>query len=376
MSSPATGGTWKQVGLDVVDNRFYDRGGKAAVLIRDNRGVATDVSPYHPGTPNAPYFSPFAQDGQLRKDLFAMQLVDGIWQVNPDPNQGWWLVGAMDERGGPDRKPNIRHDDAMILQSTFPFDTDLTAEGLTLQFTPVEVNKPLIRRLRMNLPLTDESGNSLVEGFGGSPYNISKPVDGDDPDRQIMLIFQRTKGGKSIWRVEIYPLVKNTDLGNAKRDKTAPDAGPLTYTVLPDPFHIDLDPTISHSDALNGTLIPALYSEWVGGDGWNAIAGNPVFPGLAPFAEVTGGTTVALQFQDAIGGGGETETYTVEKFQSGAWSSATLAATHTDTPVEGATTLDITGLAAGTAKFRVTATGENTSTSVSQNSNQVTLTGP
>jgi hypothetical protein len=45
-------------------------------------------------------------------------------------NQGWWLGGAMDDRGGPDRKPNIRHDDAMILQSTFPFDTDLTGEGL------------------------------------------------------------------------------------------------------------------------------------------------------------------------------------------------------------------------------------------------------
>lgn len=376
MTIPSTGTTWKQAGLDKVDNRFYDRGGKAAVLIRDNRGVATNVSPYQAGSPNTPYFSPFAQDGQLRDDLFAMIEVDGIWQVNPDVNQGWWLAGALDDRGGPDRKANIRHDDAMILQSTFPFDTDLTGEGLTIQFTPVEVNKPLIRRLRMNLPLADSAGNSLVEGFGGASYNISKPVDGDDPDRQIMLLFERQKGGKSIWRAELYPLVKNTDIGNYKRDKTAPDAASLTYTVLPDSQHVDLDPTLSRSDALNGLLIPALYSEWVGGDGWTAIAGSPVFPGLAPFAEVTGGTTVALQFQDAVGGGGDSETYTVEKFQSGAWSAATVGATHSDTPVEGATTLDITGLAAGTAKFRVTATGENTLTGVSQDSNTVTMTGP
>jgi hypothetical protein len=373
MAIPATGTTWKQGGFGVVDNRFYDRGGKAAVLIRDNRGVATDISPYHPGTPNAPFFSPFAQDGNLRDDLFAMIEVDGIWQANPDPNEGWWLAGALDERGGPDRKANVRHDDAMILQSLFPFDTDLTGRGLTIQFNPVEVNKPLIRRLRMDLPLTDSAGNSIVEGFGGANYVVSQPVDDDSVDRQIMLLFERNKNGKVIWRAEVFPLMKLTDIGNYKRDKTAPDSAPLTYTVLPSSFHVDLDPTISHADALNAPLVPAIYSEWVAGDGWTAIAGNPVFPGLAPFAITTGTGTADLQFQDAVGGGGDTETYTVQKFQSSTWSAATVAATHSDQPVEGSTTLNITGLATGTAKFRVTATGVNTMTGVSQDSNTITL---
>jgi hypothetical protein len=42
----------------------------------------------------------------------------------------------------------------------------------------------------------------------------------------------------------------------------------LTFTVLPDPYYVDLDPTAP----LSGTLIPALYTEYVGGPGWTALA--------------------------------------------------------------------------------------------------------
>jgi hypothetical protein len=369
MSIPSTGTTWKASGLATIDNRFYARGGHAAVLMRDNRGLATNISPYQAGSPPTPFWSPLALDGTLRDDLLAWILVDGVWQVNPNDNEGWYLVGALDEKGGPDRKPNIKHDDAMVLQSTFPFDTDLIGEGLTIQFTPVEVLKPLIKRLRLNLPLSDSSGNSIVE-LPGSTFSISKPVDADSVDRQIMLVFERTKGGRTIYEIEAYSLLKLTDIGSSKRDKTAPDAGPLTYTVLPDPFLMDRDPT----DPTSEDLVPALFSEFVGGDGWTAIGGAPIFPGLAPVATPLTATTAEVEFQAAVGGG-DSVTYTVEKSVSpySSWTSATVASVHADTPVEGAVTLDLSSLATATTyKFRVTATGTNTLATTSANSNTCT----
>ncbi len=370
MSIPSTGTTWKAGGFATIDNRFYARGGHAAVLIRDNRGVATNVSPYQAGSPPTRFWSPLALDGSLRDDLFAWIRVDGVWQVNSDPNEGWYLAGALDEKGGPDRKGSIKHDDAMVLQSNFPFDSDLTGEGLTIAFTPVEVLSPVIKRLRLNLPLSDSAGNSIVEQPGQNDYVISKPVDSDGVDRQIMLVFERSKAGKVIYEVEVYALVRSSDFGNSKRDKTAPDAAALTYTVLPDPFLVDLDPTDPASDE----LVPALFSEYIGGDGWTAIGGAPVFPGSAPVATPLTATTAELEFQEAVGGGG-TVTYTVEKAVSPytSWSSATVASTVLDTPVEGAVTLHLSSLTTATTyKFRVTATGANTLTSVSANSNTCT----
>ena len=266
------GTTWKEGGYDVVDNRFYSRGPLCAVLVRDNRGQATDISPYAVGTVTpftpVPNWSPLATDGTLRDDLFAYIRVDGQWQTNTATNEGWWLLGAIDEKSGPDRKANIKHDDAMILQSNFPFDTDLTGEGISIQFTPVEVFKPLLMRLRMNLPLSDGTGASVVEDVGEPNFVISKPVDAESIDRQLLLVFAKKRTGKTFYTVEGYPLCKLTDIGNVKRSKTDPDSPSLTYTVLPDPFHVDLD----GSDPASGDLTQALYSFWIGGDAWDALA--------------------------------------------------------------------------------------------------------
>jgi len=268
MAIPTTGVSWKDGGYDVVDNRFYSRGPFCSVLIRDNRGKDTDISPLAAGTPPTVNWSPFATDGKLRDDLLAYIRVDGQWQVNSATNEGWWLLGAIEERGGPDRKANIRHDDAMILQSNFPFDTDLTQEGITIQTTPVEVFKPLLLRLRMNLPLSLGDGTSIVEDVGEAKFNISKPVDADSIDRQILLLFNKKKTGKNLYSAEVYPLCKLTDIGNVKRSKTDADAPSLTWTVLPDPFHVNTDA----ADPASGDLIQALYTFWIGGDAWDDLA--------------------------------------------------------------------------------------------------------
>lgn len=263
MAIPAVGTTWRAGGFADVDNRFYARGGLAAVLIRDNRGEETDISPWHAGPVR--FWSPFADDGTPRADLFASVRVDGIWYPNPDPNEGFWMVGAMTEDGGPERAPNIKEDNAMILQSNFPFDTDLTEEGIVINFTGVETVKPLMKRLRMNVPLSDIDGDPIVEDPGTENFSIGKPIDVESVERQIILLFARRKAGKYIFSAEGYSLCKLTNIGNFRRSKTDPDAGELGYTVLPDPFFVSKDP----GDPTGTEMIPILYNEWVTGEAWD-----------------------------------------------------------------------------------------------------------
>lgn len=266
MTQPATGVTYKESGVGTVDNRFYSRGPLAAVLIRDNRGATTDISPQTTG--GAVAWSPFAQDGELRDDLLAWELVDGDWVLNGTSNEGFHRLGAFEERGGPQRTANIRQDDAMILQSLWPFQTDMTSRTKTLEFTAVETLNPLLVRLRMNLPLNDTDGTSLVEFPGTADYSQTEPVDADQVDRQILAIYAKKISGLGLYHVEGLPLVHLTDIGNYRRSKTDPDAPSLSYRALPDPYHVAVDPTSFNST----TLVPGLSTEWIGGPAWAAMS--------------------------------------------------------------------------------------------------------
>ena len=372
MPIPSTGTSWRDAGLGDVDNRFNNRGGLAAVLIRDNRGAATNISPFTAGSPPTRNWSPFALDGRPRDDLFAVVRVNGEWVTNPDPNEGFWLIGAMTEDGGPQRSPNISEDNQMILQSNFPFDTDLTEEGLTINFTGVETLKPLMKRLRMNQPLSDGSGNPIVEDPGTEHFSIGKPIDVDSVERQIILIFARRKGGKFIYNAEGYSLCKLTNIGDFRRSKTDPDAGELGYTVLPDPFFVGKDPADPSGDG----LIPLLYNEWTDGDGWTAIGGVPVFPGSAPLGTASGATGATVSFTDPTGGG-DPFTIAIEKSTSPytTWTTATIASHADDVPAPGSTQYTVSGLTTATTyKFRAKATGTNGQTATSATTATVTTT--
>lgn len=472
MAIPSSGTTWKSAGLGDTDNRFYSRGGLAAILIRDNRGAATNISPYAAGTtnevqtvtitgtpsggtftltysgqttssiaynataaavqtalaalsnigagqvtvtggpgPGTPYvvtftgtlggqnvnqmtatgsltggstptisvttttpgasftrnWSPFAADGTVRSDLFAQVRSNGEWIVNPTSNEGFWLVGAVTEDGGIERAPNINQDSAMILQSNYPFATDLTEEGLTINFTGVETLKPLMKRLRMNLPLSDTNGNALVEDPGKQNFAISKPTDVDAPDRQIVLLFAKRVGGRYLYTAEGYSLCKLTDIGNFSRSKTDPDAAQLGFTVLPDPYLVDIDP----SNPTSTTLVPVLFTEWHAGTGWTTIGGVPVFPAPAPVATAVAGQLRATITFTNVTGAGDPFSFSVEKNFASAWSAATVDAIELDTPTAGTTRITVSGLSAGSNTFRVTATGTNGQTAVSATSNSI-----
>lgn len=361
MAIPSTGAPWRQSGLATVDSRFNQRGGLAAILIRNNRGAATNISPWAEGSPPTRNWSPFAEDGQPRTDLFAHIRVNGEWVTNPDPNEGFTLIGALTEDGGPERAPNISEDNQMILQSNFPFDTDLTEEGIVLNFTGVETLKPSLKRIRMNVPLTDNDGNSIVEDPGTENFDIGKPIDVESQEWQIVLIFGRRKAGRMTYTAEGYSLCKLTNIGSFRRSKTDPDAGELGFTVLPDPYFVSKDP----ADPTSEELIPILYAEWVAGDGWTAIGGAPVWPGAAPTA--TGGVGSATVVADDPTGAGDPFTVTAEKSVSPftTWTSAAITNVAADTPTAGKSTYTVTATA-GTYKFRLNAEGTNGQTATSQ----------
>jgi hypothetical protein len=368
MTQPTTGTTFNAGGYDATDNRYYTRGGLAAALIRDNRGLATSIAPWAPGSPNTYNWSPFAVDGTLRADLFAQVLSNGIWSPNPNPNQGFWLIGAFDEKGGPERKPNVKHDDAMVLQSIFPFDSDLTASGMTISFTGVQMLSPLMRRLRMNLPLADNNGNNIVESPGPS-YVISRPTTDADTNYQLILVFARLRSGGYIYTAEGYPLVRLDDIGNYKRDKTTSDSPSLGFTVLPDPFHVDLDPT----NPTSSVLVPVLYSEWIAGPGWTQIGGAPVFIGAAPVATPVSTAGASVVFPTPVGGGA-TLTYVFQYRIAPTLTWTTITPTSVTVTGANTTILLSAGLAAGTVQFQVTATGANGASQTSQYSNTIVTT--
>lgn len=370
MTIPSIGTSWRASGVGDVDSRFNERGTLAGLAIRDNRGAATNISPWAAGSPPTRNWSPFALDGQIRDDLFASIRVNGEWVTNPDPNEGFWVIGAMSEGGGTERATDINNDNQMILQSNAPFDSALTEEGRSINFTGVESLKPLMKRLRMNLALSDASGNPIVEDPGTENFVIGKPVDSDGHEYQLLAFFGKKVGGQYLYTCEGYSLVKLNNIGNFRRSKTDPDAGELGYMVLPDPYLVSKDPNDPDSDE----LIPMLWVEWTSGPGWTAIGGVPVWPGVAPIGTQTGATTATVSAADPTGAG-DPFTVTAEKSVSpfSTWTSATIGSVTADTPTSGFTTYNITGLTTATGyKFRLVAEGTNGQTATSQVSNTVT----
>jgi hypothetical protein len=369
---PETGTSWRASGLNDVDNRFNQRGGLAAILIRNNRGAATNISPYKSGSPPTLNWSPFAADGTPRDDLFAVIRVDGEWITNPEPNEGFWLIGALTEDGGPERAPNISEDNQMILQSNQPFDTDLTEEGIVISFTGVETLKPLLKRVRLNVPLCDKDGNPIVEDPGAENFSIGKPTDTESQEWQIVLLFGRRKGGKYVYTAEGYSLCKLTNIGSFRRSKTDPDAGELGFTVLPDPYLVAKDP----SDPTSDELIPVLFVEWVVGDGWTAIAGSPVFTGSAPIGTQLTATTAKVSAKVPTGAG-DPFTYAVETAVApySTWVTRAVTAATPNVPSAGFVELSFGGLTTATTyKSRIVATGTNGVSATSQVSNTFTTT--
>jgi hypothetical protein len=204
-----------------------------------------------------------------------------VWVVNPDDNEGFHIAGAFKEGDGPTTKPNIKEDDFMILQSNFPYDSDIVEEGEPFSFTAVETAKPLIRRLRNNLPLNDSNGNALVELPGLLNAGWSRPLDADNVERQVLLVSEFRRAGLPIYTVDGYSLAKMSGMGTSKKDKRDSEAAELTYMPLPDGFFMAV---------VDGVYRPILRHTWVGGSGWAAMQGSITGNWLVTLGVQTTGT--------------------------------------------------------------------------------------
>lgn len=364
MVQASTGTEWDAAGLGDIDNRFLERGKLVQALIRDARGAATDISPHN--ADGSIRWSPFAQDGKWRTDLFAFKRTNGFWVTNTDANEGFHLVGAFKEGDGPSQKPKIDNDKFMVLQSNHPFDADIVSEELPFSFTGVETAKPLMRRLRNNLPLNDPTtGAILVEDPGLYNAVWCKPLNADNVDRQVLLVREKSVNGQKIRTVEGYALAKLTDMGESKKDKKDSEAAELTYEPLPDGFFMGM---------VDGVYRPILKAIWVAGEGWTALGGVPGLSQSAPTA--TAGTTgkATFTFADPTGTGDPFVISAEKTTDDGTtWSAATLDDPGAVTSTGGTTTVKVKSVAAGSTKFRAKVVGTNGASAYTPKSNAVTI---
>jgi hypothetical protein len=355
MTRPSTGVDWNTGGFGDTDSRFFIRGGRQAVCIRQNRGTLTDMSPAN--------FTPFAQDGQLRNDLFAQVYMGGYWVTNPNPNLGFWLLGAFKEGTGPTEDPKLDKDDYMIEQSNRPYDTDIVKEDNMIKVTPVETLRPFLKRVRRNLPLLDNSGNIIVEDPGQTDVFWGTPVDTDFVDWQLLTLHARRKGGKDLVVARGFPLCKLVDKGTSKMDKKESDASDLSFEPVPDGLMVDLAGR------------PIIDGEWVAGDGWTALGGVPVLSATPPVATPTTTGKATIAFADPTGTG-DPWTYAVEKsVDAGAtWTAAVKDDPGSTSSTGGTTTIKVKSLAAGATLLRAKVTGTNGATATTPSSNSITVT--
>lgn len=266
MARPATGTTPDAGGYTTVDNRFQGghRTGLIAVLFRDARGAATDISPHNPD--GSVRWSPLALDGQLRADLFAQKRVDGKWVNNTAPNEGFHLVGAFGEGNGPSTKPKIDTDDQMIEQTNWPFESDITKQDEPFTFGALQNLFPAILRLRNNLPLADANGNSLVELPGGADAGWSQPLETNKIPRQFLLYGIRKRGSLYTYEVESYDFATLTDVGERQMGKKGKVAD-LTFKPEPSGYFMGM---------VDGNYIDIIRHTFVGGTAWAETGKGPV----------------------------------------------------------------------------------------------------
>ena len=269
MAQVATGTSWSAGGFTDIHKPFIERGGLQAVMMRDNRGADTDMSPFEADCVTVNW-SPIATDGNIRPDLFIRPKVGGKYVYNEAPNDGWFHIGCNTEDGGAERKPDTKSDDLKVLQSKFPVDSEVTDKAYSVRFEAVHTADPLIQRLEAEQPLCDANGVPLVPLPGEAGYGSGPLMDADSPEYQLLALYARRTSGGFIYQIEGYPAVKLDDQDKKQRSKTDPDTANLTYKVLPNEYFMVPDPNWDGTGTRK--LVPGYFYVWMGGPGWNAMA--------------------------------------------------------------------------------------------------------
>lgn len=363
MTIPLTGTTFAGAGFSDRGPEFLRRGNPVAVLVRDARGSATDLSPHN--SDGSVRWTPFAQDNTWRADLLGVKKANGYYVTNPEPNEGFINLGAFKDNGGPAWKPKVTNDHFMILQDNHPYDTSLIEESEPFTVAPVDTASPWVQRLRNNRPFSDAAGNSLIEDPGQTNAGYSRLLDGKNPGRQFLFIRERLWDGLPIYSVQGISLARLDDIGGSKYDKKDSEAADLTYLPLPDSRFMALQ---------DGEYQKILVHTWWGGAGWAALGGVPILSTVAPVA--TAGTTgkATIVFADPTGTGDPWTITAESSIDSGVtWLPAVLDTPGAVTSAGGSTTVKVKTVTAGSTVFRAKVTGTNGAFAYTPNSNAVTI---
>jgi hypothetical protein len=331
LTVPSTGGGFKAAGLNNYRSNRVRRGGLVAVLHRDYGGAATNISPT--------VFNPFAQDGNIRTDLLAVvKDADGNFVPNPQPNQGWYLGGALDPKGV-DQTPEMTVDKLEILQANMEIRSDIQKEGGTVNYTLFE-SRGLTDALRYNRPL-----NSIPQD-GQFQYFYGKYSDATLVERQLLLIRADQASGAPEFTAVPVPRCTLNKINARKWDKKNPDALDLVWDKLLDEYFIDIDGT------------PLQDGVWRSGSGWGAAGGAPEEDSVTVTATAVTGLKATVAFP-VPGGADGPFTYTMnQKAGSGSLVPSTLLGLPSVSG--GVVTLTATTLTAGTSYvFQPVVQGDN-----------------
>lgn len=292
------------------------------------------------GSTSLENFTPFADDGQLRTDLFDEDF----------PGGRWYEVGAITE-DGVEFTPKFSVDETKIWQSRQSQRTDITEDDEEVKFTCSE-STPVVDYLRNNLPLNN------VPEIGTVGYVVDKPNFSDIVYRQVLVIGvdgSIGEGGQAVYLVEARPRVSLTKVGARMFAAKKVDGAELTYGVYPDPA--------------TGTA----RRTYRGGPVWGQEGGLIVFDTPNTVTATAGSTGLAtIVFQEPVSHN-DPFTYTVKKTVGGTTTAATISGTPT-VDEDGEVTIDVSGLSAGAVTFTVTVTAGNGATADYPVSNSITAT--
>lgn len=347
MAQPATGVSLTDSALARFNALRVRRGGKWSLLVRDNKGQATNISP------GGDFVSPFAADGNWRDDLLAVKTVNNKQVYNQTANLGFHKIGCSSPDGFV-QEHDTNVDALEILQSIDPARVDMTSREKRVTFTGFENNR-VLHRLMYNLSLD----NILHPSKAGTTYVVEESDEIDFMERQFILIHEDKAAGLAERTAFGLSRAVLSSIGNLSGSKTDPTAAELQFTRLIDPYFI------------GSKGQPIISCMWVSGPAWEEYdTPGFTFGQSAPVGTPTAAATANLVLEAPIGGVSP-YTYTVKKSANADMTSSTTA-TGTPSVADGVVTMALTGLTtATTSYFQVTATDADGDTAVSGVSNAV-----
>ncbi|SIC56507.1 gp31 protein [Mycobacteroides abscessus subsp. abscessus] len=248
MALPATGASYASTIQPTLQPLAAIKARVTNILVRDYHNL--DGSVFNLAAPSAGLnpngvFTPFAADGALRPDLLI---------TSPGPNLGFYSVGHI-KGDGVKGTTMYAVDETDSAQTLFPIRLDSNKDGISLTFTPREVN-PVSLYLTMDMAL-NSNPNGVVP-MGQAQLSIAAPSDAPIVERIVIAICLDGNGKRFAVTLTRCAVKKKGGFQLNRKDTVL---GELEYESLLDP----------------NTGTTYIWSE--DGADWRGFGGVPAFSG-------------------------------------------------------------------------------------------------